>query len=79
MIRHAEPNEIITPAEFVYAMEGIGMTHNYLCAVCRERPAVIKCWTGVLMPCWSCQKLGFNIVRTNKFTTWILEKMGAMA
>ena len=79
MIREARSDEIIKPAEFIYSFEGIGMNHNYLCAVCREKPAVIKCWTGVLMPCWSCQKLGFNIVRTNKFTTWILEKMGAMA
>ncbi len=64
MIREALPNEEIGYAEFVYRHGFMSMDHNYLCAVCRERPAVIICDKGVLQPCWKCTKdLEYALIR----------------
>lgn len=55
-------------ATFLYASVGPGLVeHNYLCAVCREKPAVLNCSTGILQPCWSCQDDYSLIVKKSKF------------
>ena len=64
MIREAKPGEVIKPAEYVYRIDGPFQNHNYLCAVCREKFAVIECWHGILQPCWDCQKK-YKIVKLN--------------
>lgn len=57
----------IQPATFIYMHTGIGIHHNYLCAVCREKPAVLNCGSGVLTPCWECRKSGYATI---KITGW---------
>lgn len=51
---------------FKYCMIGPGMSHNYLCAVCKEESAVNEGWTGHLQPCWKCQK-DYRLVKLNWF------------
>lgn len=72
MIREANYDEPIYMAEFVYRDCGPGgMEHNYLCAVCRKESAVLECNTGILQPCWECQKK-YKLVRLN----WIDRLLG---
>ena len=52
-------SEDIPKAEFVFAREAMIMKHNYLCAVCKKESAVQDTHTGVLQPCWDCQKRGY--------------------
>lgn len=63
-IREATFEEKIRDAVFVYRRIGPAMEHNYLCAVCRESPAVIETWHGILQPCWECQKT-YRLVKIN--------------
>lgn len=56
----------IDKAEFVFSREFMMMEHNYLCACCKEKPAVNDCNTGVLQPCWDCQK-NWKVIRLNWF------------
>ena len=56
-------NEVGT-AEFEYSIAGPMATHNYLCAVCREHKAVFDLNTGILQPCWKCQK-SYMVLRLN--------------
>lgn len=53
----------IEKAEFIFAREFMAMKHNYLCAVCKDKSAVQDTHSGVLQPCWDCQK------------SWKLEKV----
>jgi len=46
----------IEKAEFVFSREFMFFEHNYLCAVCKKFSAVQDTHTGVLQPCWTCQK-----------------------
>jgi hypothetical protein len=63
VIRVEEYEEIAT-APFVYKTIGPSMEHNYLCAVCRLEKAVINCNTGILNPCWKCQKR-YMVIKKN--------------
>lgn len=45
----------IEKAEFVYLLEFMAAKHNYLCAVCREKSAILDLNSGILQPCWGCQ------------------------
>jgi ribosomal protein L37AE/L43A len=68
MIREVFNPDEISPAEFVFWRGGfMEMRHNYLCAVCRNRIAVIETWSGVLQPCWDCQKSGYKLLKRNWF------------
>lgn len=68
MIQEAGPSEKIEKAVFIYRNVFMAMEHNYLCAVCREESAVIDCNTGVLQPCWSCQRNGWGLKQsTSRF------------
>lgn len=58
-------------APFLYQHIGVGMSHNYLCAVCRETKAVLECWHGILQPCWSCQGRGYKLIRFNRVTKYL--------
>lgn len=49
-------NTPIEKAEFIFKREFMIMEHNYLCAVCKEKSAVQDTNTGILQPCWGCQK-----------------------
>ncbi len=57
----------IPKAEFTFAREFMAMKHNYLCAVCKERSAVQETNTGILQPCWDCQKVMTRIKRKTWF------------
>lgn len=52
-------------AEFKYSIAGPIANHNYLCAVCRENKAVLDLNTGILQPCWKCQRCHWVIKKTN--------------
>ncbi len=60
------PGEIKT-AEFVYRNMGPAMEHNYLCAVCRDKKAIIELWHGILQPCWDCQARGWKLIKKWRF------------
>ena len=68
--------ELDSPVEetaiFKFHREFMAMTHNYLCAVCREDKAVIDTSTGILQPCWSCQKHGYKVLKLNKIQSFLL-------
>lgn len=55
-MREVDYNEEIPKVEFVFARMFMDMKHNYLCAVCKEKSAVQDTHTGILQPCWDCQK-----------------------
>jgi ribosomal protein L37AE/L43A len=55
-MRRVEFYEDIKKAEFIYALEFALAKHNYLCAVCKRESAVMELCTGILQPCWECQK-----------------------
>jgi len=55
-MREVDWNTPIEKAEFVFKREFMLMEHNYLCACCKEKSAVQECHTGILQPCWDCQK-----------------------
>lgn len=44
-------------------------THNFPCAVCGERPAVLGMGNGVFGPCWGCKSKGWRTLRLPK---WLL-------
>lgn len=60
-------NEPIEKAEFVFKREFMMMEHNYLCAVCKEKSAVQDTHTGILQPCWECQR---NYSKIKKRSLW---------
>lgn len=55
-MREVEFGSPIEKAEFVYSCGFMSMQHNYLCACCKESSAVQETSTGILQPCWTCQK-----------------------
>jgi hypothetical protein len=51
-------------------------THDMPCAICRDMPAVLDLSTGVMQPCWGCQKNGWRLVRaTGNITKHILKSL----
>jgi hypothetical protein len=70
-MREATVFEMVGVAQFVYRLEGPGaMTHNYLCAVCREHKAIIELNTGVLQPCACCRANGWSRIKKQKLSWW---------
>lgn len=72
MIRQAFDNEKIDKATFIYRSYGPGaVEHNYLCAVCRDKPAVLETHIGTLQPCWDCQSK-YRLIKL----TWVDRLLG---
>lgn len=65
-MKEVGPGTNIEKAEFVFRRFFMGMDHNYLCACCKEKSAVQEIHTGVLQPCWDCQKT-YKIIKLNWF------------
>jgi len=42
---------------------GMLCSHNYSCPVCRTNHAVLDLNSGLMQPCWSCQELGYTLIR----------------
>jgi hypothetical protein len=60
-------NELpVKKTPFRYCIAGPAMSHNYLCAVCKENSAVNEGWSGHLQPCWKCQK-SYKLIKLNWF------------
>lgn len=75
-MKELEPDQDVRKSEFVFSRHFMGMSHNYVCAVCKENSAVQDCSSGILQPCWDCQtKKGYVLVRLNKFLIF-LDKLG---
>lgn len=55
-LKEVEWTTSIEKAEFVFKREFMMMEHNYLCAICKEKSAIMETWNGVLQPCYECQK-----------------------
>ena len=72
MIKEATCLAEIGTAEFVFLFIGPVAYHNYLCAVCRDRKAVLVCNTGVLEPCWECKDDGYSLVKLTWFDRYVL-------
>lgn len=47
-------------------MHGSGMLakHDYPCSVCRNNPAVLSLDSGIMSPCWECQRDGWMTIKT---------------
>lgn len=58
-------------AKYKYIDHGICIDHNYLCAICREKSAVLEMWSGILQPCWDCQK-HYKIFKINWLTKFFM-------
>ncbi|HEX2549451.1 MAG TPA: hypothetical protein VHM20_06460 [Gammaproteobacteria bacterium] len=71
MIREAGLDEDIYKATFVYRFIGPMAEHNYLCACCRKKSAVLEMHIGILQPCWECQRK-YKLIRL----TWIDRILG---
>lgn len=65
----------IQKAPYTYSREFMVQEHNYYCGVCKENSAVADCDSGILQPCWECQKLGYVVVKIN-WLIKILDKLG---
>lgn len=63
----------IEKAEFIFSREFMIMSHNYLCAVCKEASAVQDTHTGVLQPCWRCQD-NFSTIKKKSFIGRLLSR-----
>lgn len=64
-----ETNEWPVPkTPFKYCIHGPAMSHNYLCAVCKDNSAVNDGNTGHLQPCWECQDKGYELIKHNWLT-----------
>lgn len=75
-MREVSWNTPIEKAEFVFKREFMMMKHNYLCAACKKEVAVQNCNTGVLEPCWECQK-EWKVIKVTKLTS-LLEWIGVL-
>ena len=59
------PSELAVSSVNVYMHDsGMICTHDYSCPTCRKDKAVLHLSTGIMQPCWSCQKLGYKIVKS---------------
>ena len=54
----------IEKAEYIFKREFMMQEHNYLCAVCKDKSAIIETWHGILQPCYDCQKT-WKVLRLN--------------
>jgi len=46
------------------------MTHDYSCPACRDASAVIDGSTGLMQPCWGCQKKGYRLIKKKSLSWW---------
>lgn len=75
-MKELEPNISIEKTQFTFSRHFGGMSHNYVCAVCKENSAVQDCSVGILQPCWNCQfEKGYFLVKFNWFSK-LLFKIG---
>lgn len=51
-------------AKIKVEVHGPMATHNMPCAVCRRRHAVLDLSTGVMQPCWCCQRWGWRVKKS---------------
>ncbi len=42
---------------------GMACTHDYSCTVCRKESAILQLSIGIMQPCWTCQDLGYVLVK----------------
>lgn len=69
MIKEVPWTEKIEKAPYIFKREFMIQEHNYYCGVCKEKSAVADCDTGVLQPCWDCQKQGYVVLKIN----WLIK------
>jgi hypothetical protein len=55
---------------------GMIMTHDYSCPACREHSAVIDGSTGLMQPCWGCQKKGYKLIKADR-RSWFAKFINA--
>lgn len=55
---------VVKDVTVVYDPSLMTCSHDYSCPICRENHAVLS--SGIMQPCWGCQKKGYKIVRKNK-------------
>jgi hypothetical protein len=53
----------------VFADGGPWVKHNMPCSVCHDQSAVYNISTGILEPCWECQRRGFRLCRRRR--SWL--------
>lgn len=46
--------------------DGMVVSHDYSCPVCRRNHAVLDMRVGIMDTCWSCRKEGYRIVKVSK-------------
>jgi hypothetical protein len=63
MIEEVNEKPEMTPYKFHRVF--MAQEHNYYCAVCKEKPAVAECHTGILQPCWDCMAKGYELRKAN--------------
>lgn len=66
-MRELPEGTLIEKAEFVFSRHFMGMDHNYLCAVCKTNSGIQDCHSGILQPCWKCQKK-YRVMKVNWLT-----------
>jgi len=66
------PEELEVADVNVYMHDsGMVCTHDYSCPVCRTEKAVLDSSTGLMQPCWCCQK-DYKLVKIDKRRWWQL-------
>ena len=50
----------------VFTDGGPWAMHNMPCSVCQRNKAVLNLNTGILEPCWECQRAGWHLVRRSR-------------
>lgn len=40
--------------------------HDVVCYICHEKKAVLDLNRGIFIPCWSCQKEGWVVIKRKK-------------
>lgn len=68
--------EVLLRQDHVYRILGAGaIDHNVYCSVCHEESAVWDLNSGVLEPCWKCQRAGWETKRREP-RHWITRLLG---
>ena len=75
-MKELDPDIQVEKTEFIFSRHFMGMSHNYVCAVCKDESAVQDCDTGLLQPCWKCQtEKGYVLIKINRFVKF-LDRIG---
>jgi len=59
---------VVKDVTVVYDPSLMACSHDYSCPICREKHAVLS--SGIMQPCWECQKKGYRILRKNVYKKW---------